>query len=96
MTLTGVKPWGLMQYRFENFYVYGAIEPTTGESFFLELPCLNTVNFPNFLHVFAPHDQATLSVVLIDNDVDSRDHVNRLFRSHHIYSGVVVRLIRRL
>ena len=35
ITLTGVKPLGTVQYRFENFYVYGAVEPTTGESFFL-------------------------------------------------------------
>jgi hypothetical protein len=38
ITLTGVKPLGTGQYCFENLYVYGAVEPTTGESFFLELP----------------------------------------------------------
>jgi hypothetical protein len=37
ITLTGVKPLGAVQYRFENFYVYGAAEPTTGESFFREV-----------------------------------------------------------
>jgi transposase len=67
ITLTGVKPLGLVQYRFENFYVYGAVEPTTGESFFLELPQLNTVNFQIFLHEFAQHYQGTLNIILLDN-----------------------------
>jgi hypothetical protein len=38
LTLTGVKPLGAVQYRVENFSVYGAVEPTPGESSFLELP----------------------------------------------------------
>jgi hypothetical protein len=32
LTLHGVKPLGAVQYCFENFYVYGAVEPTTGEN----------------------------------------------------------------
>lgn len=36
ITLTGVKPLGAGQYRCETFYVYGAVEPTTGERFLLE------------------------------------------------------------
>jgi transposase len=67
ITLTGVKPLGLVQYRFENFYVYGAVEPTTGESFFLELPYLNATNFQIFLDEFAHHYQETLNIVLMDN-----------------------------
>ena len=56
-----------MQYQFENFYVYGAVEPTTGESFFLELPQLNTANFQIFLNEFAHSNQETLNIVLMDN-----------------------------
>jgi hypothetical protein len=33
IAMTGVKPLGSVQYRFENFYVYGAVEPTTGGTF---------------------------------------------------------------
>jgi hypothetical protein len=54
-TLNGVKPLGSGQYCFENFYVYGAVEPTPWESFFLELPLLNTRNFQSFLNEFADH-----------------------------------------
>jgi hypothetical protein len=35
LTVTGVTPLGAVPYRCENFYVYGAVEPTTGESVFL-------------------------------------------------------------
>jgi hypothetical protein len=62
-----VKPLGLVPYRFENFYVYGAVEPTTGESFFLEFPQLNTVNVQILLHEFAQHYQGTLKIILLDN-----------------------------
>jgi transposase len=67
ITLTGVKPLGLVEYGFENFYLYGAVEPTTGESFFLELPQLNTINFQIFLNEFAHSYQDTLNIVLMDN-----------------------------
>jgi transposase len=67
ITLTGVKPLGRVQSRFENFDVYGAVEPTTGESFFLELPSLNATNFQIFLEEFAPHSQEALTIVLLDN-----------------------------
>jgi transposase len=67
LTLTGVKPWGAVQYRFENFSVYGAVEPTTGESFFLELPSLNSPNFQIFLNEFSHGYQETLNIVLLDN-----------------------------
>ena len=67
ITLTGVKPPGLVEYGFENFYLYGAVEPTTGESFFLELPQLNTINFQIFLNEFAHYYQDTLNIVLMDN-----------------------------
>jgi transposase len=67
ITVSGVKPVGPVQYQFENFYLYGAVEPTTGESFFLELPHLNTVNFQIFLDEFAHHYQASLNIVLMDN-----------------------------
>jgi transposase len=67
ITLTGVKPLGTVRYCFETFYVYGAVEPTTGESFFLELPYLNSTNFQIFLNEFSHCYQETLNIVLMDN-----------------------------
>jgi putative transposase len=67
ITLTGVKPLGTVQSRFETFYGYGAVEPTTGESFFLERPYLNSANFQIFLNEFSHCYQETLNIVLMDN-----------------------------
>jgi transposase len=67
LTVTGVKPLGAGQYRFDNFDVYGAVEPITGERFFLELPYLNAGNFQIFLHEFAQHSQDTFIMVGMDN-----------------------------
>jgi hypothetical protein len=67
LTLTGVKPVGAVQSGLENFYGYGAVEPTTGESFFLDLPYLNASNFQIFLNEFSHSYQETLNIVQMDN-----------------------------
>jgi transposase len=67
ITLSGIKPVGQVHYQFENFYVYGAVEPTTGENYFLELPQLNTANFQIFMNEFADYYQETLNIMLMDN-----------------------------
>jgi hypothetical protein len=36
ITLPGAKPLAPVQWQFKAFYLYGAVEPLTGESFFLE------------------------------------------------------------
>ncbi len=48
ITAKGVKP--IQKVQFESYYLYGAVEPLTGESFFLELPWLNGVCFQAFLN----------------------------------------------
>jgi len=67
LTLTGVKPLGAVQDRFGNFDVSGAVEPTTGESFFLGLPSLNATNFQMLLNEFSHGDQEPLKIILMDN-----------------------------
>jgi transposase len=67
ITVRGVKPVGPVPYQFENFYVSGAVEPITGESFFLELPQLNGANFQSFPNAFAHSYSDTLNLVLMDN-----------------------------
>lgn len=67
ITWRGIQPVGTGRYCFENFYVYGAAEPPTGESFFLERPPLSTTTLKIFLKEFAHCDQDTLNLVLLDN-----------------------------
>ncbi len=40
LTARGTKPVGTCQHRFDNFYLYGAIAPSSGAGYFLGLPKL--------------------------------------------------------
>ena len=53
--------------RFESLYGYGAGERLTGQSFFLELPALNTHGFPLFLDHFVATAPASCPLLLLDN-----------------------------
>ena len=66
-TASGVQPIGPVQHVFEWFYVYGAVAPTTGERFFLELRYLNADTFQLFLDAFAQAFPDSLNILLLDN-----------------------------
>jgi transposase len=67
ITARGVQPLIPSAYRFESLYLYGAVEPLTGQSFFLELPLLNTQGFQLFLDHFALPDPTSFHLLLLDN-----------------------------
>jgi transposase len=67
LTARGVQPVGPVQHVFEWFSVYGAVEPTTGERFFLELPYLNADMFQLFVDAFAHAFPQSLNILLLDN-----------------------------
>jgi transposase len=67
LTACGVQPVGPIQHVFEWFYVYGAVAPTTGERFFLELPYLNSAMFQFFIDAFAQAFPDSLNILLLDN-----------------------------
>jgi transposase len=67
LTACGVQPVGAVQHVFEWFYVYGAVEPTTGARFFLELPYLNADTFQLFIDAFAHAFPDSLNILLFDN-----------------------------
>lgn len=71
LTARGVQAVGTVQHVFEWFYVYGAVEPTTGARFFLELPYLNAEGFQLFIDAFAQAFPTSLNLLLLDN---SRAH----------------------
>ena len=56
-----------INYTFENLYLYGAVEPITGESFFLEMPWLNGVCFQVFIDELAKTFPETLNILVLDN-----------------------------
>jgi transposase len=67
LTARGTKPVGPCQHRFDNFYLYGAIAPGSGDGYFLGLPKLNADLFQLFLDRFAVARPETLNVLLVDN-----------------------------
>jgi transposase len=56
-----------IQWQFEAFYLYGAVEPLTGESFFLEFSYLNSVCFQAFLNEFSETYLDSLNILQVDN-----------------------------
>lgn len=49
ITLKGVKPTGDWQWKFKAFWLYGIIEPLTGESFFWEFSHVDSDCYQQFL-----------------------------------------------
>ncbi len=66
-TLRGVKPIANVDHTYQSLYLYGAVEPITGESFFLEMPWLNGVCFQVFIDELAKTFPKTLNVLVLDN-----------------------------
>jgi transposase len=67
LTARGTKPVGIQQHCFENFYLYGAVAPQSGDGYFLGLPKLNGDLFQRFLNEFGKARPQTLNVLLVDN-----------------------------
>jgi len=67
LTAHGVQPIGSVEHVFQWFYDYGAVEPTTGERFFLALPYLNDESFQLFVDAFAAAFPDSLNLLLLDN-----------------------------
>jgi hypothetical protein len=67
ITACGVQPVATVWQRFDNFYLVGAVEPTTGKSFFLELPLLNSAMFQLWLDTFAHTFAASFTILVLDN-----------------------------
>jgi transposase len=67
LTLRGIKPLAPSQHELEWSYLYGCVEPLTGENFFLALPALDSALFQLFLNQFAQEDPTALHLVVLDN-----------------------------
>jgi len=51
---------------FEWYYLFGAVEPLSGEQFLLELPELNSTTFQVFIDEFQQHYPNTTNVMILD------------------------------
>jgi putative transposase len=66
MTACGVQPVVTVWQRFDNFSLFGAVEPMTGDSFFLELPLLNSAMFQRWLDDFAQTFATSCNMLVLD------------------------------
>ena len=62
-----MQPVGAVQHVLEWFYAHGAVEPTTGARFFLELLYLNAKSFQRIVDAFAQACPDSLNLLLLDN-----------------------------
>jgi transposase len=67
LTACGIKPIGEWQWLFKAFWLYGAVEPATGESFFLQFSHVDTEWFQRFLDEFSQVYPDSLNIIQVDN-----------------------------
>lgn len=67
ITLRGVKPIGYSQWKRDNFYIYGVIEPLTGDRFALEFSHLDSICFGMFLENLARLYPEDIHIIQVDN-----------------------------
>lgn len=67
ITLRGVKPWGKVQWKFQATYIYGVVEPKTGEHFFYEFTHLNSQCFQIFLELVGQKFPDDILIIQLDN-----------------------------
>ena len=67
LTNYGIKPQGKVQWDFTYLWLYGVVEPLTGEGFFYEFTHLDTVCFEKFLELFASEYPEDLHLIQVDN-----------------------------
>ena len=67
LTLKGVKPQGNKQWKFDYYYLYGLVEPKTGEAFYYEFSNLDLVCFEIFLELFSQAYPDEIQILQLDN-----------------------------
>jgi hypothetical protein len=66
VTGLGVKPLQIVEPLYESYWLYAAVEPTTGDAFWWEWSCLDADCFNLFLQKFGQHYAESLNIVLLD------------------------------
>jgi hypothetical protein len=67
ITACDVPPVATVWQRCDNFYLFGAGEPLTGDSFFLELPLLNSALVQRWWDDFARTCATSFNSLVVDN-----------------------------
>lgn len=66
-TACGVQPVATVSPQFDNFDLFGAVEPATGDRFFLALPFLHSAMFQLWLAHFAQTLATSFNMLVLDH-----------------------------
>jgi hypothetical protein len=66
ITAKGIKPKGKVQWQFKATYLYGIVEPATGDHFFYEFTHLNSACFQVFLNLVSAQYQDSILIIQLD------------------------------
>lgn len=66
ITARGIKPKSKVQWPFQATYLYGIVEPATGEHFFYEFTHFNSECFQLFLNLVAEHFKDSYLIIQLD------------------------------
>lgn len=90
ITLKGVKPIGMVQWMRDNFYLYGVVEPLTGDSFFYEFSHLDSSCYQHFLEMVSHQWSDSIVVLQMDqgtfhcaHDLDWPENIIPIFQPAH-------------
>jgi len=67
ITNKGIKPIGIKQWKRQAYWLYGAIEPLTGEAFYMEYSLVDCDCFTSFLEQFSQSYPQEHHIMQIDN-----------------------------
>lgn len=67
LTAKGIQPVGLEQWCFDYLWLYGVVEPRSGESFFAEFSHVDGVCFQQYLDWFSQAYPEQLHIIQLDN-----------------------------
>jgi len=67
ITNFGVKPIGKCSFQRESFWIYGATDILSGESFYWDFETMSKYNFEHFINDLSENYSDSLNIVLLDN-----------------------------
>jgi transposase len=67
LTMKGVKPHDDKQWKFDYYYLYGLVEPKSGETFYYEFSHLDASCFETFLQLFSEQYPEEIQILQLDN-----------------------------
>jgi len=67
ITACGIKPIGSCYWLFKAFWLYGAVEPLTGASFFWQFSHVDTQCYQRFLDEFSKAYPDSVNILQVDN-----------------------------